>query len=79
MTQDQPTADRFMDFSEALKALKEGRMIRRPSWNCCYLKIMHGNIVWFYPNFTRKYRKYNPAPLSEEEIMADDWEVVPDE
>ena len=68
-----------MDFSEALKLLKEGKKLRRRKWRHIYMKLRR-------PVDDKDYRfskhrisdgfERDTVELGAYDIAADDWEVV---
>ena len=76
MNEQQPTSDRFMDFSEALIELKAGKKIKPSSNAGGYLWIDHEGTVRFHcPNDNTDNTVYQ---LPIEAIMRQGWEVVSD-
>lgn len=68
-----------MDFSEALKLLKQGKNIRRSSWNGNnYISLVHENrndYIFPYTSITTKYGKADYT-FTNCDILANDWILV---
>lgn len=70
-----------MDFSEALRLLKEGKKVRQHIWDeAIYLKLENG-YLWIidtdYPNEDPAYSDIFGNNMSvNEAILAEDWEEV---
>jgi len=65
-----------MDFSEALRALKDGKRIKRPEW-AGYLSLQvpdaHSKMNRPYVFATCKGGEVVPAVINMLDMMADDW------
>ena len=68
-----------MDFSEALKLLKQGATIRRASWSGTKRIILVNDCLDSYLPYIRiitKDNKYGVYTATNCDILADDWEVT---
>lgn len=73
-----------MIFEEALKAMREGKKVRRKNWSTAFLMI--GKDV-DSPNFDERIifsnlgsnRIHDIKAIDERCIMGDDWEVIEEE
>ena len=61
-----------MDFITAMKAVKEGKKIRRELWD---RKINVAMNVGFLSIIDEKDGLYHPWQISESDVYAQDWEV----
>ena len=58
-----------MKFEEALKAMREGKKVRRKTWGkYCY--------IWIYGDIVNQ--NFNSVNLSSA-ILSEDWEVIEDD
>jgi hypothetical protein len=61
-----------LDFSDALKALREGKKIRRASWgHTVMVHIVKGMFYYPHTDFSIKSLR-----LEVDELLAEDWEIV---
>lgn len=72
-----------MDFSDALKALKEGKKVRRQSWNSgSYLfygtKEQYGKEQLLLYSCNENGSHCGIYGISNREVFADDWEILPE-
>ncbi len=70
-----------MDFSEALKLLKEGKKLKRDAMRVSFVVIAtvqkRTSIREIYTDCeTEQSRKWYPKDV---DLLADDWELVPDD
>ena len=69
-----------MDFSEALKLLKEGAIIRRASWSGSkQIKLIHDDrpdLVLPYIRIVTKDNKIGVYTATNCDILADDWVLI---
>ena len=73
----------IMDFSDALKALKEGKKVRRQSWNSgSYLfygtKEQYGTEQLLLYSCNENISHCGIYGISNREVFAEDWEILPD-
>lgn len=61
-----------MRFEEALKAMREGKKVKRKKWTTECLCIVDGALNGY--SFIE--HQYNTFPLSLSNIMSEDWEIV---
>jgi len=76
-----------MDFSEALREMKQGKRVRRKRWGYhgsnIYIAIdfpivggeMTEPFIYMYKEVEDNVSRF-PTPLSCESLLSDDWEVV---
>ena len=68
-----------MDFSEALKLLKQGKVLRRASWSGTKRIILVNDCLDSYLPYIRiitKDNKYGVYTATNCDILADDWETI---
>ena len=68
-----------MDFSEALKLLKQGEVLRRTCWSGTKRIILVGGCLGSHLPYIRiitKDNKYGVYTATNCDILADDWEVT---
>ena len=68
-----------MDFSEALKLLKQGEVLRRACWSGTKRIILVGGYLESHLPYIRiitKDNKYGVYTATNCDILADDWEVT---
>ena len=69
-----------MDFSEALKLLKEGAIIRRASWSGSKsIMLIQGfplNCILPYIAISTKDNKIGVYTATNCDILANDWEII---
>lgn len=68
-----------MDFSEALKLLKQGKVLRRTSWSGTKRIILVEGCLESHLPYIRiitKDNKYGVYTATNCDILADDWEIT---
>lgn len=60
-----------MTFEEALKAMREGKKVRRASWDIPTIFYSYANGVGIYDSF-----KNEEDMIYTKDILAEDWEIV---
>lgn len=69
-----------MDFSEALKLLKQGATIRRASWSghksIMLIKPYQTDLILPYIAISTKDNKVGVYTATTCDILADDWEII---
>lgn len=60
-----------MRFEEALKAMREGKKVRRTSWDISTIFYSYANGVGIYDNY-----KNEENMIYTKDILAEDWEIV---
>ena len=69
-----------MDFSEALKLLKQGATIRRASWSghksIMLIQPYQTDLILPYIAISTKDNKVGVYPATTCDILADDWEII---
>jgi hypothetical protein len=71
-----------MNFGEALQAMKDGKRVCRKEWKNKWLAI--NNLKYGYPSFVYSCKdnsidEYPAWYPSQEDMLADDWEIKPEE
>jgi hypothetical protein len=66
-----------MNFEEALAKAREGKVIRRHSWDSCLALMLFGEeLEWVDATWTGPLRKDTGAAIENKDICATDWTVV---
>lgn len=64
-----------MKFEEALKAMREGKKVKRPWYNEVYV-ISHNEIRYRYTFGKGEVYEFGLNAIQKEDILAEDWEIV---